>query len=62
MKLYNSVLSFGTTVHHREEDGVDLTREYVLKCVIDRIDDIFSHGEQMEAFWLEDTCEEEMRV
>ena len=61
MKLYNSVLSFGTTVHHQQEDGSDLTRDYVLECVTDRIDDIFSHGEQMEAFWLEDTCEEEMQ-
>tara|TARA_R100000654_G_scaffold30846_1_gene55722 strand:- start:16 stop:204 length:189 start_codon:yes stop_codon:yes gene_type:complete len=62
MKLYNSVLSFGTTVHHQQKDGSDLTRKYVLECVTDRINDIFDAGEQMEAFWLEDTCEEEMRV
>ena len=58
MKLYNSVLSFGTTVHHREEDGVDLTREYVLKCVIDRINNVFDCQEQMESLELMDTVEE----
>ena len=61
MKVYNSVLSFGTTAHHQQKDGSDLTREYVLECVIDRINDIFDAGEQMEAFWLEDTYEEEMQ-
>ena len=60
MKVYNSVLSFGTTVHHQQEDGSDLTREYVLECVTDRINDIFASREQMEALSLEDTIEEDL--
>tara|TARA_Y100000114_G_scaffold93972_1_gene87353 strand:- start:40 stop:366 length:327 start_codon:yes stop_codon:yes gene_type:complete len=60
MKSYNSVLSFGTTVHHQHKDGSDLTRKYVLDCVIDRINDIFASREQMEALWLEDTYEEDL--
>jgi len=58
MKLYNSVLSFGTTVYHRQEDGADLTQEYVLKCVIDRINNVFDCQEELEAFELLDTQEE----
>ena len=60
MKLYNSVLCFGTEMNHQQKDGSDLTRKYVLECVINRVNDIFDLGEQMEAFWLEDTCEEEI--
>ena len=67
MKVYNSVLSFRTTVHHQQKDGSDLTRDYVLDCVTDRINDIFACGEQSvicasmkEAFWLEDTYEEDL--
>jgi hypothetical protein len=60
MKVYNSVLFFGTTVHHQQLDGSDLTREYVLECVTDRINDIFASRQQMEALSLESTYEEDL--
>ena len=60
MKVFNSVLSFGTTVHPQQKDGSDLTRKYVLECVTDRINDIFASREQTLALSLEDTYEEDL--
>jgi hypothetical protein len=59
IKKYDSVIVFGTTIHHDVRDGSDITEASMIEAVTSRIKDIFEHeyeGEFENAVELVDTC------